>query len=194
MSSLSRPGLSRAAIAAAAASVADRDGFAALSLASVAGAVGVKPPSLFNHVAGLPELRRDLALMGLRELNAALMQAAVGRSGDAAVLALGVAFRAFVRARPGLYAATVAIPPDGSAEIVAAQRAVVETVLAALDAYGLEGEAAIHAVRGMRAIAHGFATLEAADGFAAPLDVDESFRRLIAAYTAGLHAGGRGAA
>ncbi len=165
-----------------------------MSLASVAGAVGVKPPSLFNHVAGLPELRRDLALMGLRELNAALMLAAVGRSGDAAVLALGVAFRAFVRARPGLYAATVAIPPDGSAEIVAAQRAVVETVLAALDAYGLEGEAAIHAVRGMRAIAHGFATLEAADGFAAPLDVDESFRRLIAAYTAGLHASGRGAA
>ena len=37
-------------------------------------------------------------------------------------------------------------------------------------------------------IAHGFATLERAGGFGMPLDCDESFLRLIHAYTAGLRA------
>jgi hypothetical protein len=33
---------------------------------------------------------------------------------------------------------------------------------------------------------HGFASLEAAGGFGMPLDRDESFRRLIATFVAGL--------
>lgn len=44
----------------------------------------------------------------------------------------------------------------------------------------------IHAVRGLRSIVHGFATLEAGGGFGMPLDRDESFLRLLRAYLAGL--------
>jgi len=47
-------------------------------------------------------------------------------------------------------------------------------------------EAAIHAVRGLRSIAHGFATLELAGGFGMPLDCEESFLRLLRAYVTGL--------
>ncbi len=42
--------------------------------------------------------------------------------------------------------------------------------------YGLTGDDAIHAIRGLRALMHGFVSLEAAGGFAMPQDLDESYR------------------
>jgi hypothetical protein len=43
--------------------------------------------------------------------------------------------------------------------------------------------------RGLRSVAHGFATLEVARGFGIPLDLDESFDRLLRAFVAGLRKG-----
>ena len=59
-------------------------------------------------------------------------------------------------------------------------------MLAVLASYGLRGEDAVHAARGLRSVAHGFATLEVAGGFGIPLDLDESFDRLLRAFVAGL--------
>lgn len=47
----------------------------------------------------------------------------------------------------------------------------------------LRGEDAPHAARGLRSLAHGFATLQAAGGFGLPLECDESFHRLVAMLT-----------
>jgi len=55
-----------------------------------------------------------------------------------------------------------------------------------LDAYGLQGEDALHAARSLRSLVHGFATLEIAGGFGLPLDCDESFRRLVEMFLNGL--------
>ena len=51
-----------------------------------------------------------------------------------------------------------------------------------LAGYGLTGDDDIHAIRGLRALMHGFVSLEAAGGFAMPLDLDESYRRLVAGF------------
>ncbi len=101
-----RAGLDRAAVALATAAVADSEGLDALTLARLAERLGVRTPSLYNHVDGLPGLRRALALLGRRELAARLGRVAIGKAGDEAVAALGHAYRAFVIERPGLYAAT----------------------------------------------------------------------------------------
>lgn len=59
-------------------------------------------------------------------------------------------------------------------------------VLDALSGYGLRGDDALHAVRGLRSVIHGFAALESAGGFGLALDPDESFRRLVTAFVDGL--------
>jgi hypothetical protein len=59
-------------------------------------------------------------------------------------------------------------------------------VLAVLASYELSGEQAVHAARGLRSVAHGFATLEVAGGFGIALDPEESFVRLLEAFAAGL--------
>ncbi len=55
-----------------------------------------------------------------------------------------------------------------------------------LAAYHLQRDEAIHAVRIMRSMVHGFVSLEVAGGFGIPLDVDETFRRLIRLFIANL--------
>src|SRR5690349_287128 len=184
-----KAGLDHAAVVQAAAALADTVGLGQFTLADLAARLGVRTPSLYNHVAGLPGLRRDLALLGTRELAARLGRAAIGKSGDAAIQALCQAYRAFVNEHPGLYAATVRsalLTDQPDPEMNAAQKDAVDVVLMVLAAYQLSGQDAIHAVRGLRSMVHGFATLEASGGFGIPLDLDTSFQRLIQGYIAGL--------
>ena len=181
-----RAGLDRATVVAAAAAIADAEGPEAVTLARLADELGVRSPSLYNHVAGLDGLRREVALLGLRELTARLVAATDGKRGDDALVALAEAYRGFARERPGLYPATLrAVAPD-DAELIRASEELLAVVLAALEGYGLQGEDALHAVRGLRSVVHGFVALEATGGFGLPLDRDESFRRLLRAFTRGL--------
>ena len=189
-----RAGLDAAAVVDVAAELADQDGLEQVTLTQLASALGVRAPSLYNHVAGLLGLRRALAVRGLQELNFRLGRAGLGQSGDAAVLAMAEAYRGFVREHPGLYAATVRSPrlaDPADAELLAAEQALLDTVLAVLGAYQLRGAAAVHAARGLRSAIHGFATLEAGEGFGIAVDVDESFRQLMQVVVAGLRRGAR---
>lgn len=185
-----RAGLDQQAVVEAAAELADRDGLDALTLAALAQRLGIRTPSLYNHVAGLPGVNRDLALLGLRELAARLGRAAVGKSGDEAVLAMADAYRAFVREHPGVYAATVRSPrliDADDAELQAAEASLLDIVLAVLSGDGLVGDEAVRAARGLRSVVHGFATLEGGGGFAMPVEVDPSFQWLMRVFIAGLH-------
>ena len=137
-------------------------------------------------MAGLEGLRRELALLGLRLLTARLARATVGKARGEAIRALADAYRAFARERPGLYAATLRSPEGADEELRYAGQEAVEVALAVLAAYDLARDDALHAVRALRAIVHGFVSLEAAGGFGLPLDLDESFRRLVDAFVGAL--------
>lgn len=180
------PSLDRAAVIQAAADLADESGMDGVTLGSLAARLGVQPPSLYNHVAGLPGLRRALALAGLQELARRLERAAVGKAGDDALLAIAHAYRAFAHTHPGVYAATLRAPDPADAELAIAAAEVVDIVLAVLAGYRLEGDDALHATRGLRSLLHGFAALEAVGGFGLPLSLDESFSRLLQVFIVGL--------
>lgn len=177
----------------AAAALADEEGVGEqLSLARLAERLGVRKPSLYNHVAGVGDLRRELALVGLRELGRSLSRAAIGRAGKEGLFALAEAHRRFVKQRPGLYEATVRsyrLYAPNDPELGAAEGEALEVVLAVLASCGVSGEEAIHAARGLRSVAHGFATLEEGGGFGMDVDADESFRRLVRAFVDGLDGG-----
>jgi AcrR family transcriptional regulator len=186
---VSRQGLDRGRVVAAAAAIADAEGLEAVTLARVAAALGVRSPSLYNHVDGLDGLRRGIALLALGELGDALREAATGRAGADALVALADAYRGYARAHPGRYALIQVPQRAGDEEALAAAGAVVGAVVGALRAYALTGDDALHAARAFRAAIHGFVALEDGGGFGLPLDVDESFRRMVAALADGLAAG-----
>jgi AcrR family transcriptional regulator len=95
-----RMGLDAGRVVEVAAGIADADGLEAVTLARVAADLGVRAPSLYNHVDGRSDLLRAIAVLGVRELTAALREAAVGRSSADALTAAAHAYRAYARATP----------------------------------------------------------------------------------------------
>jgi len=170
----------------AAIALLDERGPDALTLTAVARAIGVRTPSLYHHVDGLDGLRLEVRVYGIERLGDALQRASSGRSRRDALAAVARAYVGFGRHQPGLYALTLAGSDDGDDRVRAAAARVLDTVLAVLRGYGLEGDAALHATRFVRSALHGFTVLERAGGFALPLDQDASFDHLVAAVDAGL--------
>jgi AcrR family transcriptional regulator len=177
-------------VVAEAAAVADEAGWDRLTLAAVAERVGVRLPSLYKHVASLEALRQGVAALATRELADIAMESAVGRSRSDALRAFADAYREFGRLHPGRYAATLRAPDPSDAAHTAASDAVLRVVFAVLAGYGITGDDAVDATRGLRAGLHGFVTLEAAGGFGMPRDVDRSFERFVTAFDAALHSWG----
>jgi AcrR family transcriptional regulator len=181
-----RAGLTPDAVVESASRLADEDGLDRLTLARVAKGFGVKPPSLYEHVGGLDGLQKALRLRGFRLMVDRSRRATMGRSGDDAVRALASELRSFVRAHPGLYQATVKSAEGDTPEIQEAARELLEVHLAVLRGYGLRGKEAIHALRYLRSVLHGFISLESQGGFGLPEGVDTSFRRLTSAVASDL--------
>jgi AcrR family transcriptional regulator len=184
-----RVGLDPDAVVSAAARIADAEGLDAVTLARLAGELGVRTPSLYSHVGGLDDLRRRLAVRGAGELADGLQEAAAGRAGGDALRAVAAAYREYARRHPGSYLAL-----QRSADVrddPGAARAV-RVVTAILAGYGIEGDDAIHAARAVRAALHGFAALEAGGGFGIALPADETFERLVAMLDRGLRATAQG--
>ena len=182
-----RAGLDHTTVVQAAATLADQQGLEAISLATLAAQLGVRSPTLYHYVDGLAGLRRELALLGTQELTHRLGHAVMGKAGDEAVLALAHTYRAFVKEHPGLYAATVQSADLADSTLVAAQSELVEIAMRTLTAYCLTGTEAVHVVRMLCSVVHGFATLEGSGGFGLSVDLDESFRQLLQVFIAGLY-------
>ena len=124
--------------------------------------------------------------LALRELAEALSAAAIGKSRGAAVHALADAYRNFVRNHPGIYALTVKATGNGVAASDAIGERIVVICASVLGGYSLGKRETIHAIRAMRSLVHGFATLEAGGGFEMPVAIDASFDWMVEAFIAGL--------
>jgi AcrR family transcriptional regulator len=181
-----RVGLDQATVVEAAAKLVDQEGLEQLSLGRLAERLGVRTPSLYNHVAGLPGLKHDLALYCLRDLLDRITRATIGKSRTEAIFALANAYRTYARETPGRYALTLQAPDPGDQELQAIAQQIVDVLRAVLAPYRLSEEEAIHAIRSLRSMVHGFISLEVAGGFGMPVDLDASFHWLINLFIAGL--------
>lgn len=181
-----RAGLDKRTLVITAAEIADNEGIEGVTLAALATKLGVRSPSLYNHINGLQDLRTLLAIYGLELLYAVMSAAAEGVNGDTAVEAMGRAYVDFARSRPGLYDTTLRAPEQANTELEAVGDQILQLIINVMKDYELGTEGELHAVRGLRSILHGFASLEQKGGFGMPLDSNESLSRLISAFITGI--------
>jgi AcrR family transcriptional regulator len=182
---MARAGLSPPVVVDAAIEILDTSGSAGLTLAAVAARTGVATPSLYKHVASLSELRTLVARRVIDEMTERFATAIIGYAGDEAITALLYAYRAYVTQHPARYA-IVPLDPLSDPALEAAATRQLNVFVAVLRAYGLTGAAAIHAIRCLRAVAHGFTSLEVGGGFGLSEDVDQTYDQLIRMSLAGL--------
>jgi AcrR family transcriptional regulator len=162
---------------------ADAHGLGALSLTVLAEAFGVRKPSLYKHVDGLPAVLDGLALRGCAELAARLDAVPAGEPVAEAV-AFARAWRAMAATHPGLYASLTRAHVHQPPAVREAQLALLSAVLERVRAWGLS-EDPVHVARAIRAVVHGFVSLEAAQGFGLGQDVGDSMEAAVAAMMTG---------
>ena len=184
-----RAGLSPASVTEAGAALIDEIGFEHLSMGRLAERLGVKTPSLYNHIASQADLAHRIAVLAMTELAAAIHDATQGRSGKEALVAGAQAMRTYVLQHPGRTAvgnAAIVTGPDDP--LVPAIGGVLASWSAMLHGYRLDSGEEVHALRMLRSILHGFATLEAIGSFQINTDVDDSFTWMLGFVDQGLKA------
>src|ERR1700733_6992232 len=183
-----RAGLATGDVVAAAASRADEAGFDNLTMGLVAERLGIRPPSLYKHVTDLADLQHRVATLAMTELGDAVRDATQGRAGLDALSALLIATRAYVAAHPGRYTATVRARFTGPDDpLYTATARILASIAAVLRGYGIAEEEMDHAIRTIRCTVHGFAMLQASDGFHWTGEPDDSFDWMIQFIDHGLH-------
>ena len=178
-----RAGLTRESVLDIATEVADRDGFDQVTLKTIAATVNVRPPSLYNHVDGLDDVRLGLRLRAFKLLLAEQTAAVDGRAIRDWLPC--PRRRPTVSLRAGSSGAvrgdTPDDPPDdppGPMRIprcARVSRLILDALVKAVSPYGLSDDEAVHAVRAFRSLVVGFNSLESAGHFGIPVGIDESF-------------------
>jgi AcrR family transcriptional regulator len=181
---------SRSAIIAAGRALLEEGGLDAVTMATVAAEVGVKPPSLYKHIRDRSALLAAMATDGAEELGRVLAQAGA-RAGDTPterLVALADAYGDFARRSPRTAAMLFAgLGPELQAPLEAAALSARPIIEVAAELVGADGVLA--AARVLTAFAYGFTSMETAGAFRFGGDVDEAFRWGVAALARGLAAG-----
>lgn len=167
--------------------VLEADGLEGLTMSRVAGVVGVRPPSLYRHVAGRGALVRLIAQAVFEELGETLERAASTGDPTADLRAIAVTFRSFAHAQPRAYALLFGALPDAWRPGPDAYRpslAVLFRVVSRL----VGPERQLEAARTLVAWSHGFVSMELAGAFQLGGDVDVAFGYGIEALSSALTA------
>jgi AcrR family transcriptional regulator len=173
----------------AGAALVDEIGFDQLSMGLLAERLAVKTPSLYKHVTSQADLAHRIAVLAMTEVANAIRDATQGRAGSDALAAGAQAMRTYVREHPGRYAAGNAARPTAPDDpLIPAVERVLASWAAMLRGYQLDISQEIHAMRMLRSVLHGFATLEMAGGFQIEASVDDSFTWMIDFIDQGLRA------
>ena len=70
--------VTKAEVIKTASDMADRNGLHNVSLKAIAENLGIRTPSLYNHIGSLDELLREIAHSGMRTMNEKMIRAAIG--------------------------------------------------------------------------------------------------------------------
>jgi AcrR family transcriptional regulator len=172
--------LDRDAVVRAAADLADREGWAAMTLSQVAKDVDRHVTSLYAHVDSLAGLRRAIALLALEELSDNVWRAALGKVKGDALQAIAEEYRAYAIAYPGRTAAIIAEHDTTDSELAAKGTRLAEPVRATLRSFGLDDRRV--------AVAH-HAFSATVDGFVHTGRGKDDFDQAVALFVLGLSSG-----
>ncbi|WP_236734342.1 TetR/AcrR family transcriptional regulator [Clostridioides difficile] len=77
--------VSREIVIQATSDIVNKDGLNKVSLKVIAEKLGIRTPSLYNHIESLDDLLLEVAHKGMREMNSQMIKATIGNFGDTAI-------------------------------------------------------------------------------------------------------------
>ena len=86
-----------------AAKIANEAGYENITLKMIADELGIKTPSLYNHIDGLEDVKRLLMIYGWKQMEERMIQSAIGVAGYDAIKAGCYAFYEYATENPGVF-------------------------------------------------------------------------------------------
>ncbi|WP_404456507.1 TetR/AcrR family transcriptional regulator [Oceanobacillus kapialis] len=182
-----RPGLNQQKVVDAAIEIASHSGMESVTMHALAKKLEVRPPSLYNHIKSLEDLRQQLARIAIIDLYNKMEEVAKGKVAVEALTAISKAYIEYAQKQPGLYEATLIKSGNRNLDVKDTGDKIVHLLKGILADYHLNEKDTIHFIRGFRSILHGFATLEQKSGFGIPISIDESLDYVIQTYVNGIN-------
>lgn len=166
----------------------ETEGPDALGVSRVARELGIKPPSIYNHVGKGDALALAVSIEGYRRLLATLQGHAAPMFDPRKQLGmLAYQTRAWALAHPHLYTVMSRTEPANEhPEFRPLLTAMLELFGHPLEALGVQQGDTVHAIRGLRAAVHGFLLLENSGQYALNASVDASFDWLVSTLLDGI--------
>jgi len=183
-------GLTREIIVAEAVAYIEENGQPVVSLHEVARRLGIKTPSLYNHIKNTKELQYEIFQYAIDKFVSNQLSATKDKKKDEAVKAFAEAYHSFAIANKGLYQLIMSMPSENDDQGKEMAVPLLDTVVSILSDYNLMEEAIAHWQRVFRAILHGFISQEYLGYFYYYSDIDLNKSRNIAVqcFLDGLHA------
>ena len=187
---MSAKGLTKDLILAEAVACMESTGQPVVSLHEVARRLGVKTPSLYNHIKNTKELRYEIFQYAIGQFVANQRASTANKRKDEAVRAFAEAYHTFATENNGLYRLIMSIPSEEDERAKEVAIPLLETVVEILTDYGLTEESVAHWQQVFRAILHGFISEEDLGYFYYYKSIDLKKSRDIAVqcFLDGLHA------
>ena len=159
----------------------DERGFERFSLAALAGSLGVKTASLYNHISGLDELLADVGLKAAGMMYLAAEREMEGKHRRDALIALAFSLWEFAKQHPGLYHLMVRGTMNNEyADMKTEALRVLEPITAAVNEYDLTHEQKVHWHRVIRSVGYGFVLHETKGAFTlAEYPAAETYRIIV---------------
>ena len=149
-------------------------GIESFTMSSLASTLGVTSPHLYKHFSGIEPLIDAVTKNSFAHLKKVTFEAAFGRSGSDALIAIARAYRLFGREFPGEFACTALKSVASKQEIAVEREELVEFYTRIFDEKP-SADMVIHKTRIFRSLVYGFVTLENQGAFGSQKSLDKSF-------------------
>ena len=179
--------VTKAEVIKTASDMADRNGLHNVSLKAIAENLGIRTPSLYNHIGSLDELLREIAHSGMRTMNEKMIRAAIGKTGDSALKLVAVEYLNYMIEHPGVYEIIQWANWNGTEETAAIYNEYISLLNAFIIPYNLEIESSREVLNMITGFIHGYTTLQLRYAFSNPERVQHELYNAMDTLLLGVH-------
>lgn len=185
---MARTGLNKDTIIKEAAQLVNTIGMEQITMKVLAEHLGIKSPSLYNHIRGLDDLKKQLMIYGWSQIEERIIYSVIGISGYDAIKAMCYAFYDYAIENPGVFDVMLWYNKFQSDEMDAATSKLLSIIFRITKSLNIPDNYCFHLIRTFRGFLEGFFLLVNNGSFGHPLPIADSFELSVHVLIEGVKA------
>ena len=183
---MARMGLDKSAVISRAAQLANDVGLENITLKALANDLNIQPPSLYYHIGGLDDLKKELMIYGWLQMEDQILEAVAGISGYDAIEVICREFVKYATENPGVFNAMLWYNKFENDKTNNATKKLFSVVFKVFSSLNITQEDSDHLMRTFRSFLEGFALLVNHNAFGNPVSINDSLDLSLKVLIAGM--------